>query len=256
MPPPPQPTHHLRIAILECDTGLPKALAKYKRYAAISSALLEAGAQAAGLRPGESEISLWDVVNDVGTFPSLEDVDGVFLTGSKFDSFATDPWTNALVDFTKQILAQTRVKLVGVCFGHQIIGRAMGARVGRNDSQGWEVSVTDVDLTAEGKSFFEGRDKLSLYQMHKDIVFDYPAGVQPLGSTAQCLVQGMFVPGRVITVQGHPEFTEEILSEILEVRHEQGVFGDEIYREAMARVGRKHDGLMVGKRFIEFLLDR
>ncbi|KAL8799050.1 MAG: hypothetical protein Q9200_007635, partial [Gallowayella weberi] len=173
-----------------------------------------------------------------------------------FDSFATNPWTNALVDFTKQILAQTRVKLVGVCFGHQIVGRAMGARVGRNDGQGWEVSVTDVDLTNEGKIFFEGKDKLSIYQMHKDIVFDYPAGVQPLGSTARCLVQGMFVPGRVITVQGHPEFTEEILREILEVRHEQGVFGDEIYEEAMARVGKKHDGLMVGKRFIEFLLDR
>ncbi|KAL8676528.1 MAG: hypothetical protein Q9186_006959 [Xanthomendoza sp. 1 TL-2023] len=246
--------HPLRIAILECDTGLPKALAKYKRYAAISSALLEAGAEAAGLRHEDLEISMWDVVNDVGTFPSLDDVDGVFLTGSKYDSFATNPWTNALVDFTKQILAQTRVKLVGVCFGHQIIGRAMGAKVGRNDSQGWEVSVTDVDLTTEGQTFFEGKDKLSIYQMHKDIVFHHPAGVQPLGSTDRCLVQGMFVPGRVITVQGHPEFTEEILVEILEVRHEQGVFGDEIYEEAMARVGKKHDGLMVGKRFIEFFV--
>ena len=36
----------------------------------------------------------------------------------------------------------------------------MGARVGRNDSQGWEVSVTDVDLTLEGKKVFEGKDTL------------------------------------------------------------------------------------------------
>lgn len=92
--------------------------------------------------------------------------------------------------------------------------------------------------------------------MHKDIVFDHPPGVQALGSTGRCKVQGMFVPGRLLTVQGHPEFTEEILVEILEVRHEQGVFGDEIYEEAMARVGKKHDGLMVGQKFIEFLLDR
>lgn len=92
--------------------------------------------------------------------------------------------------------------------------------------------------------------------MHKDIVFDYPPGVQPLGSTSRCKVQGMFVPVRVITVQGHPEFTEEILVEILEVRHEQGVFGDEMYDEAMKTAGRKHDGVMVGKRFIEFLLGR
>ena len=90
--------------------------------------------------------------------------------------------------------------------------------------------------------------------MHKDIVFECPSGVQPLGSTDRCRVQGMFIPERVISVQGHPEFTEEILTEILEVRHEQGVFGDEIYEEAMARVGKKHDGLMVGKRFVQFLL--
>lgn len=93
----------------------------------------------------------------------------------------------------------------------------------------------------------------SIYQMHKDIVFEYPDGVQPLGSTPRCKVQGMFVPGRVLTVQGHPEFTEEILVEILEVRHQQGVFGDEIYGDAMERVGRKHDGVLVGKRFVEFL---
>ncbi|KAL9597310.1 MAG: hypothetical protein Q9219_005234 [cf. Caloplaca sp. 3 TL-2023] len=278
-------SHPLHIAILECDTGLPKALAKYKRYAAISSALLDAGAEAAGLHKGDLEISMWDVVNEIGKYPRLEDVDGVFLTGSKHDSFADNPWTNQLVAYIKSILAQSRVKLVGVCFGHQIIGRAMGAKVGRNEDQGWEVSVTDVDLTEQGKKVFEGKDVLvslplttagvvekrkrvrelmflsfslrqSIYQMHKDIVFEYPDGAQPLGSTSRCKVQGMFVPGRVLTVQGHPEFTEEILVEILEVRHEQGVFGDEIYKDAMARVGKKHDGIMVGKKFIEFLLDK
>lgn len=76
------PSQPLRIAILECDTGLPKALAKYKRYGAISSALLEAGAEAAGLEKDDLEISFWDVVNEPGRFPRLEDVDGVFLTGS------------------------------------------------------------------------------------------------------------------------------------------------------------------------------
>ena len=92
--------------------------------------------------------------------------------------------------------------------------------------------------------------------MHRDIVFEYPDGVQPLGPTRRCGVQGMFVPGKVVTVQGHPEFTEEIMEELLRLWHEQGLFGDDEYQEAMARVGRKHDGLMVGKRFIEFLLDR
>lgn len=68
------------------------------------------------------------------------------------------PWINRLVEFTQQVLAQNRVRIVGVCFGHQIVGRALGVKVGRSD-QGWEVAVCDMDLTEEGKEVF-GLEKL------------------------------------------------------------------------------------------------
>lgn len=80
---------------------------------------------------------------------------------SEYDSFASTPWITALVSFVQTVLAHPRVKLIGVCFGHQIIARAMGAKVGRNVSKGWEVSVTDVDLTTQGQNYFfkkEGKD--------------------------------------------------------------------------------------------------
>jgi hypothetical protein len=57
------------------------------------------------------------------------------------------------VEFTKKVLAQDRVRLIGVCFGHQIIGRALEQKVGRSD-RGWEVSVTPMELTAKGKELF------------------------------------------------------------------------------------------------------
>lgn len=43
---------------------------------------------------------------------------------------------------------------------HQIIARAMGAKVGRSD-KGWEVSVSPVDLTRRGQEIF-GRASLVL----------------------------------------------------------------------------------------------
>ena len=91
--------------------------------------------------------------------------------------------------------------------------------------------------------------------MHRDIVFCYPKGVEELGSNPICKVQGMYIPKRLITVQGHPEFNEEIMTEILEARHAVGIFDDEAFAGAMKRVVMRHDGLVVSKAFIRFLLD-
>ena len=91
--------------------------------------------------------------------------------------------------------------------------------------------------------------------MHRDIVFHYPPGVEELGSNAVCKVQGMYIPRRVITVQGHPEFNEEITTEILQSRHHMGIFDDETYNAALKRVVQPHDGLVVSKAFLRFLLD-
>lgn len=59
-----------------------------------------------------------------------------------------------LVEYVKKALSSDRVKVIGVCYGHQIVGRAMGAKVARNESGGWEASVCDVNLTPKGKELF------------------------------------------------------------------------------------------------------
>ena len=74
-------------------------------------------------------------------------------TETEFNSFDNDPWILKLVEFTKQVLAQDRVRLIGVCFGHQIIGRALDVKVGRSD-RGWEIAVVPMDLTARGQELF------------------------------------------------------------------------------------------------------
>ena len=91
--------------------------------------------------------------------------------------------------------------------------------------------------------------------MHRDIVYSYPEGVEQLGSSPVCSVQGMYQKGRLITVQGHPEFDEEIVTEILRSRHAMGIFSDEEFEKFMQKAARPHDGVVVAGAFLEFLLD-
>lgn len=92
--------------------------------------------------------------------------------------------------------------------------------------------------------------------MHRDIVFNYPPGVEPLGSSPVCEVQGMYVPKKLISVQGHPEFNQQIMTEIIATRHKMGIFNDEAYAEHNNKVALPHDGLVVSKAFLRFLLEQ
>jgi GMP synthase-like glutamine amidotransferase len=90
--------------------------------------------------------------------------------------------------------------------------------------------------------------------MHRDQVTTMPEGAELLGSTDKCKLQGLLYPGRYITVQGHPEFTSEIVSEIASFRHDAGLFDDALYQDAMDRVGLDHDGVEIARAFVKFIL--
>lgn len=145
----------LRIAVLECDIPMQPLASRFGTYPRIFSTLLNSAADALrypGLSSREGlEISGWDVVNG-GKYPVLENIDAILITGSKFTAYDDDLWIVKLVDFTKKVLEQRRVRIIGVCFGHQIVGRAMGVKLGR--MEGWEASVMAVDLTKRGQEIF------------------------------------------------------------------------------------------------------
>ncbi|RMZ89700.1 hypothetical protein DV736_g3094, partial [Chaetothyriales sp. CBS 134916] len=226
----------LRVAILECDSPLPHTQAKFGGYGGVFQALLRSGAKLLERPDPEHgfDFSNHQIETDPESYPSLSDLDAILLTGSRYDAFADTLWINKLVEYTKKALDSGKVKIIGVCFGHQIVGRALGVKVGRNDA--WEAAVTDA-----------------IHQMHRDIVFYYPEGVEALGSSPVCKVQGMYTPGRLLTIQGHPEFSEEITTEILTSRHKAGIFDDDAYEKYMKKVGLPHDGLKISQAFLKFL---
>lgn len=91
--------------------------------------------------------------------------------------------------------------------------------------------------------------------MHHDAIRRLPHGAVNLGTSPSCGVQGLYIPGRLFSLQAHPEFNDEIMENILEVRHCQGVFSDTLFDDASRRAKGNHDGDLVGEVIWRFLLD-
>ncbi|KAI9152140.1 putative glutamine amidotransferase-like protein [Paramyrothecium foliicola] len=264
----------LRLAILEADTPQPQTQEKFGGYGGVFTALLAASAGGLDALHKHVSITAHDVVHDPHSYPALEDVDALLLTGSRHTAFHDDQWIKDLVEYTRKAIETGRVRILGICFGHQIVARAMGAEVSKNP-QGWEVAVTKFKLTPKGKEVLglgDDKDEVvrlpwssmspfsaahiqlqSIQQMHTDAVLTVPEGAELLGSNSACSIQGLYSQGRYLTVQGHPEFTDDIITEILTNRHKVGIFPDDVFNEAIGRAPIHHDGIAIGRAFLKFL---
>jgi hypothetical protein len=93
-----------------------------------------------------------------------------------------------------------------------------------------------------------------LQLLNRDIVTVLPPGVEVIGYTNRCPVHGMYIPDKLITVQGHPEFKEQMMREVLILRNSNGVVDDATFSDAMSRAGNPAEGGYAAKAFLELLL--
>ncbi|KAI6044546.1 GMP synthase [Pisolithus marmoratus] len=139
---------HFRLAALECS--LP-ALATLGKYREVFRTWLEASleivnasriAYFVGAEPVTFTLDGYDVVDKMEYPPDDIEYDGVLITGSPFSAYEDLEWINRLIAYVKRIIAEKPdTKLFGICFGHQIIARALGGTCTPNDGK-WEVAVT------------------------------------------------------------------------------------------------------------------
>ncbi|KHJ34022.1 putative glutamine amidotransferase class-i [Erysiphe necator] len=243
----------LRIAVIECDVLSPQSHAKYGGYHNLYRKLLSKAA--ANMRPSPNLLVSSYNVHLLGSLPVVDEFDAILLTGSRYNAFDDDIWIKQLVSYVQTILSERRVRVLGVCFGHQIVARALEGQnsVGRSRF-GWEVGVTNVELTERGRKVFR-TSRLALHQMHRDEVLVASRHVELLGSTAACANQGMYDYRRLFTIQAHPEYNEEIVTELLQIRHDKGILSNRVFHDAMERAKLPHDGILVGEAFLRFLLE-
>lgn len=85
---------------------------------------------------------------------SVDTLDGLVLTGSKYSAYDTDEWILKLKRFVSTTFSTSNCPIIGICFGHQIIAEALGGKVVLNPV-GWEVGWTPISLNARGKEIFK-----------------------------------------------------------------------------------------------------
>ncbi|KAJ3337964.1 hypothetical protein HDU93_000288 [Gonapodya sp. JEL0774] len=134
----------------------------------------------------------------------LRRLDCCIITGSRNAAFETLPWILALKEWIRDNYKRT--KLLGLCFGHQIISLALGGTVVVNP-RGIEEGTAVVKLSPAFQQIFKTNKKsMRLCVGHTDIVNTPVAGAEVLGSTDMCDHQGMVFGDTVLTLQTHPEF--------------------------------------------------
>ncbi|CAG8502475.1 12326_t:CDS:2 [Acaulospora colombiana] len=244
-----KPERTLRLVFLLADTPIPEVVERYGDYGKLFSRLLQKAIESGPNKNLTLKIQSFEVQKM--EFPDrneLLETDGIIISGSSASAYDDIPWINRLTDFTKFLIENhPNVKIIGVCFGHQIIAKAMGGKVIKNPI-GWEVAVTEILLNEDGRKFFN-TDKKFL-----DHVCLVPPDFTNLGSTEISSIQGMVKGNHVFTIQGHPEFVGGVVKELVKHRQKKGIFDPEFSQMCLKAADQDDDSLLIGQKFIEFLL--
>lgn len=220
-------------------------------------------------------------------------IDAIMVTGSASSAYLDIPWANKLAEFIKHVHDDhPLVRICGICYGHQIVARALGGEVKFNET-GWELGVYDCELTEEGREILcypEEENYMRIQEVHRDVVTELPPDCINLASTKICQNQGFVkkfitpapplpsVAGtsaymafdvsdfqtdssgpspvrsaHVLTLQGHPEFDEEIVKALIGSRSEMGVISGTLKEEGLERYTKPHDGIHLGAVFLIML---
>ena len=163
----------------------------------------------------EFEFRLYDVVN--GVFPKTVDECEVYMaTGSKHSVYEKIDWIEQLKIFIKEIYLDQKY-FIGFCFGHQLMGEALGGRVAKAPT-GWCVGVHQFDIYKKENWMHPFIPTMNLLMMCQDQVLEMPPDSVHLAGNAACPIAMYRVGRTMLGIQAHPEFSKAYDQLLMEKR--------------------------------------
>ncbi|KAL4949050.1 class I glutamine amidotransferase-like protein [Aspergillus filifer] len=166
-----------------------------------------------------AEIDILNIM-DGDTPPDLPQYRLVIFSGGTFNLLTDDtfpPWVQSVLEFIRAISSMERplTKAVGICWGHQAVHYALGGKLGVLEDAP-RIGVEEIKLTPEGEKLLGGEtptSTLKLHKFHKRYVVDPGLCFTPLAASNEILLSNR---DQILTMQSHPELSEELSRGILE----------------------------------------
>jgi len=151
------------------------------------------------------------------SLPDPSTVAAVVVTGSHAMVTESEPWSEHLAAWLAAAVA-CGTAVLGICYGHQLLARALGGTVGFHP-RGYEVGTVPVRLNAAGRRdplFAAIPEHFSAQVFHAQSVLTLPAGACLLAGNAFEPHQAVAYGKRAWGVQFHPEFDVSVMRAYIE----------------------------------------
>ncbi len=145
----------------------------------------------------------------------VKNFDAFIISGSRSSVNDSKSWIDELVALINKIV-DNHIPLVGLCFGHQAIAKALGGKVSKSKT-GWNIGCVPIRLLACGQNVFDMTQDRYLYAFHQDQIEILPKNASCLGTTTVCRNFIVEFQKGVLGFQGHPEFDDTYMHALLDI---------------------------------------
>lgn len=197
-----------------------------------------------GLLGPEFEIDRFDV--EAGDLPSDRSRHSAYLiTGSPAGVYDPLPWIEPLKQF---IRSAADSRMVGICFGHQVMAEALGGHVEKSN-KGWGAGLHRYQIV-DRQPWMDGAIDVAAPASHQDQVVLQPPATRITARSDFTPYAGLAWTDRpAISFQFHPEFSPAFAKALIEKRYDIVPNPD----EAMASLDRTNDNPRLGGWIRRFL---
>lgn len=209
-----------KIGLLICDTVNPEVAKTVGQYWERFNNLFE---------NAETKIKLIKYEIRAGQWPkSAEECDGYVITGCVQSANDVDEWIAELTRFIRECYVG-KVKMVGICFGHQILAKAMGGSVDLNPN-GWGLGVKKQEVLVKRPWMKPAQKKFNIIASHQEHVTQLPGNAELVCTSQHCKVAVFEIPDIFLGFQGHPENSSFTSGVSIDRRKEE--LPEEVYQKA------------------------